>query len=126
MGGLAGAWLAGEGIAIWRQVRSHHHLPVPGQLLAITGLFMGLALIGEAIPRSRTLVTALAWGLDVAGLLNLWPAGLGGQVQTAAAEGTGQGSAGQAAGAGAAAGAAGGGASPAPGGLFFPQQRIGG
>lgn len=89
MRGLTGAWLLGEGIVIWRQVHGHRHLPVPGQLLAVTGLFAVLAGVGSAVPRAAGLVTAVAWGLDVAGVLSLWGQGLGGQVSTAAATGSG-------------------------------------
>lgn len=89
MRGLAGAWLVGEALVIWRQVHGHGRLPVPGQLLAVTGLFAGLALVGDLAPRSAGLVTAVAWGLDVAGVLSLWGQGLGGQVSAAAATGTG-------------------------------------
>jgi hypothetical protein len=86
VGGLAGAWLLGEAIVIWRQVHASHRLPVPGALLGVTALFAGLALIADIAPASRTAVTLGAFGLDVAGLLNIWPQGFGGQVtQTAAA-----------------------------------------
>ena len=88
MRGLTAAWLLGEGLVIWRQRHAAGGLPVPGKLLAVTGLFAGLALVAEVVPRSAGLVTAVAWGLDVAGVLNLWPQGLGGQVGTAASTGT--------------------------------------
>jgi len=87
-GALAGAWLAGTGLVIWRQLRGGQHLPVPGALLAVTGLFAALGIVADVVPASRTFVVVTAWGIDVAGLFNLWPAGLGGQVQQAAATGT--------------------------------------
>lgn len=87
-GALAGAWLAGTGLVVWRQLRGNPHLPVPGQLLAVTGIFAMFGVVADVVPASRTFIVATAWGLDVAGLFNLWPAGLGGQVQAAAAAGT--------------------------------------
>jgi hypothetical protein len=83
MGGLAAAWLLGEGIVIWREVRQSRHMPVPGNLLGVTGLFLGLALIGDIAPASRTVVTLIGFGLDVAGLMQVLPGGLFGQVQQA-------------------------------------------
>lgn len=85
MGGLAGAWIVGMGIVGWRQVRSSGHLPVPAALLAVTGLFAGMALLADISPRARPVITLVAWGLDVAGLFRVLPAGLFGEVQTAAA-----------------------------------------
>lgn len=89
-GALAGAWLLGMGIVTWRQVKGGAHLPVPGALLAVTGLFAVLGVVSDVMPASRTFIVVTAYGLDVAGVFNLWPAGLGGQVQQAAATGTGQ------------------------------------
>lgn len=80
MRGLVAAWIAGEAIVVWRLVHKDHRMPVPGALLGITGLFAGLMLIGEAIPAAVPLITAGAWGLDIAGLLNVLPAGLQGQI----------------------------------------------
>jgi len=88
-GALAGAWLLGLGIVTWRQVKGGAHLPVPGALLAVTGLFAVLGVVVDVVPRSGTFVVVTAYGLDVAGVFNLWPQGLGGQVQQAAAAGTG-------------------------------------
>ena len=64
-------------------------MPVPGALLAVTGLFAVLGIVMDVVPRSGTFVVVTAYGLDVAGVLNLWPQGLGGQVQQAAAAGAG-------------------------------------
>jgi uncharacterized membrane protein HdeD (DUF308 family) len=60
-------------------------MPVPGALLGVTLLFAGLALFADIVPASRTAVTWLGWGLDVAGLFQILPAGLFGQVQKAQA-----------------------------------------
>lgn len=80
--GLVSAWLLGEGIVIWRIVHRDKRMPPPGELLGITGLFALLAAAAE-YRRIAGLVTALAWGLDIAALLNVLPAGLGGQIQQA-------------------------------------------
>jgi hypothetical protein len=83
--GFVAAWLAGMGIVIWREVHASSHMPVPANLVGVTGLFAALALIGDAVPGAQTPVTLLAWGLDIAGFLNVLPAGLFGQIQTTAA-----------------------------------------
>lgn len=95
-GGIVAAWLAGEGIVIWRIVHRDHALPAPGVLLGITALFLAGALAAEVMPRSEPLVLAVLAGLDVAALMNVLPAGLGGQIEqtesaTAKAEGQPQG-----------------------------------
>lgn len=69
----------------WRQVRQSGHLPVPAALLAVTGLFVALGLIAEAAPATSRVVTLTAWGLDLAGLLRVLPAGLFTEVQQAQA-----------------------------------------
>ena len=73
MGGLALAWAVGEGIVIYRQVRLNHAPPIPGALLATSGLFVLLALLAQA-ERARFLATALAWGFDIAAFMNVVPA----------------------------------------------------
>lgn len=108
--GILAAWLAGEAIVAWRIVHRDHSLPSPGVLLGITGLFVAGALVAEWVPASEGLVLATLVGLDVAALLNVLPAGLGGQISqaqqsTASAEGVNLGGGGGTA-AGAAAGAA--------------------
>lgn len=82
--GLAAAWAVGEGIVIWRAVRRSKHLPVPGDLLGITVLFAVLGWVAEYQPLSGP-VTLVAWGLDIAGLLDILPKGLSGQIQKAQA-----------------------------------------
>jgi hypothetical protein len=73
VGGLALAWAVGEGIVIYRQVRLNHAPPIPGALLATSGLFVLLALLAQA-EQARFLAAALAWGFDVAAFMNLFPA----------------------------------------------------
>lgn len=86
MGPLVAAWLVGEGIIIYRSVRGQRHLgpggriinnpypPGPGQLLLSSGVFVLLALLAEA-PSARKLAITLAWGFDLAALMNLWGTG---------------------------------------------------
>jgi hypothetical protein len=81
MGGLTGAWLAGTGIVAWREIRASGHMPVPGALAGVTGLFLVLHVIAEAVPQSRQVVTLLGWGLDLAGLFKVLPEGLFGQIR---------------------------------------------
>lgn len=88
-GALAGAWLAATGLVIWRQVHGNPHLPVPGTLLAVTGVFAILGAAGDAVPAARPVITVTAWGLVVAGVYNLWSTGLGAEAQATAAAGTG-------------------------------------
>jgi hypothetical protein len=71
VGPLVAAWLVGEGIVVYRYVRQQSSPPVPGALLATSGLFVMLALLAEA-PRARFLAYALAWGFDTAAFVNLF------------------------------------------------------
>jgi len=79
-GGLVAAWLFGTAIVVWRDVHVQHRIPAPGQFLGITGLFLALGALAEYTP-AVGLATAMAWGLDVAALFNVLPAGLGAQVE---------------------------------------------
>lgn len=83
--GLVAAWLAGEAIVIWRVVHKSHHLPVPGDLLGISLLFAGLALVSDLFSQATQVVTLTAWGLDIAAFFDILPAGFGGQINEAAA-----------------------------------------
>jgi hypothetical protein len=105
VGGLTGAWLAGTGIVAWREVRASGHMPVPGALAGVTGLFLVLHVIAEAAPQSRQVVTLLGWGLDLAGLFKILPEGLFGQIaKTQASEVAAEGKTGAVGGTGQAAG----------------------
>ena len=85
-GGFAAAWLLGTAIGVYRQVTRSHRMPVPGNILALQAFFAVLALIGDVVPNARRVVTLLAWGLDIAGVLQLLSSGpLSGQVATAQA-----------------------------------------
>lgn len=87
--GLAAAWLVGEALIIWRIVHREHHLPAPGVLLGVSALFAGLAVAADVFPQAEQVIVLSAFGLDIAALFNLWPAGLGGQVTRAASTGSG-------------------------------------
>ena len=72
MPGLVAAWLTGEAIIFWRSWKQDGRFPVPGQLLAASAIFAMLGLLAQA-DRARFLATALAWGFDIAALLNVLP-----------------------------------------------------
>lgn len=55
---------------IYRSFKQDSRAPMPGQLLASTGLFAALGLIGQA-QSARFLAGALAWGFDIAAFMNL-------------------------------------------------------
>lgn len=63
------AWVIGEGIIITRWIRAKAP-PPPGALLAPAGLFLGLAIIAQE-PRARPVVTAFAFAVDLAILLQV-------------------------------------------------------
>jgi hypothetical protein len=70
--GIVTAWLVGEGIIFWRSWRNNHSFPVPGQLVAASFIFILLGLLAES-EKARPLATTMAWGFDIAALLNLLP-----------------------------------------------------
>lgn len=72
MGGIILAWFAGQGIIVYRSVKKDHAPPVPGQMLAATGLFALLAVAAEYEP-ARAAATALAFGVDIAVLMKVLP-----------------------------------------------------
>jgi hypothetical protein len=74
MGPFIAAWLVGEGIIVYRSVKNQKVPPGPGQLLLSSGVFIMLALLAEA-PSARRLAVTLAWGFDIAALMNLWGTG---------------------------------------------------
>jgi hypothetical protein len=72
VGGLILAWMLGEGIIVWRSAYKEHKPPIPGQMLAATGLFALCALLAEYEP-ARGAATAFAFGIDIAVLLKVLP-----------------------------------------------------
>ncbi len=69
MRGVVITWAIGEGIIIYRSVRQKRP-PLPSELLASSGLFVALAVLGEAAP---SLALMLGIGVDVAAYLQLFP-----------------------------------------------------
>jgi hypothetical protein len=65
-------WLVAEGIIFYRAVQKEHHVPMPGQLLAASGVFVLLALMAEASPGAAQLAATLGGGFVMAAGLNLF------------------------------------------------------
>jgi len=72
VGGIILAWIGGMGIITYRSVKNDHAPPLPGQMLAATGLFALLAAAAEYAP-ARTAATAFAFGVDIAVLMQVLP-----------------------------------------------------
>lgn len=72
MGAFVLAWLFGEGLIAWRSASQDHMPPSPRQLLLASGLFAGLAVLGEYGP-ARTVAAGFAWAVDLAVLLRVLP-----------------------------------------------------
>lgn len=72
MGAFTLAWLIGEGIIVVRSVRANHAPPMPGALIASSGVFALLALLAES-DAARPLAVALAYGFDLAAFMNFFP-----------------------------------------------------
>jgi hypothetical protein len=72
MPGIVLAALVGEGIVTYRSVKQDGRPAMPGQLLAVSGVFVLLFFLAEYQP-ARFLAAALAWGFDVAALMNVLP-----------------------------------------------------
>lgn len=81
MGAFVMAWLIGEGIVIYRTIKTQKAPPGPGQLLITSGVFVMLGLLAES-DKARPLAITLAYGFDIAAFMNLFgspPVGAGGQ-----------------------------------------------
>lgn len=72
MSGMLLAALTGEGILMYRNFKQNGGPAMPGQLLAASGVFVMLAFLAAYQP-ARFLATAMAWGFDVAALMNVLP-----------------------------------------------------
>jgi hypothetical protein len=70
--GVILAWAAGMGIITYRSVVKDRKPPLPGQMLAATALFAGLAVISEYQPAAAA-ATLFAFGVDVAVLMQVLP-----------------------------------------------------
>lgn len=75
------AWLTGWGIITYRSIRQDGHAPVPAQLLAASFVFIALGYVHE-FPSARFLASAMAWGFDVAALMNVLPGAVTGGTTT--------------------------------------------
>lgn len=81
MPGIVSAWIVGEAIIFWRNWKQQGAFPVPGQLIAASFIFAMLALLAES-QKARGLATTMAWGFDIAALLNVLPDVLTGGTNT--------------------------------------------
>jgi hypothetical protein len=70
--GVLLAWAGGMGIIIWRAAVKEHRPPVPGQMLAATGLFVGLAALAEYQPAAGA-AALFGFGVDAAILMQVLP-----------------------------------------------------
>jgi hypothetical protein len=70
--GVILAWGLGMGIIVYRAAVKEHRPPVPGQMLAATGLFAAMAALAEYQP-AATAATAFAFGVDIAVLMKVLP-----------------------------------------------------
>jgi hypothetical protein len=71
MRGVILAWGIGMGIIVYRAAKARRP-PVPGQMLAATGLFALLGVLAEYEPAAGA-ATAFALGVDVAVLMQVLP-----------------------------------------------------
>lgn len=69
-------WLTAIGIIVFRQVKKNHAPPVPGSLLAVSGLFVILAVISDAGPQAEKVAALFGAGLDIAAFMNLFETGV--------------------------------------------------
>lgn len=65
------------GLISYRYITRQHQPPVPGSLLAASGLFALLAVVADWEAAAPAAVAA-AWGFDLAALLNVLPASVAG------------------------------------------------
>ena len=72
MPSLVLAWLAGEGLIIYRSYKKDHRPPMPGQLLAASGVFLVLGVMAQN-QKLTTLAGLLGWGFDIAAFMNVAP-----------------------------------------------------
>jgi hypothetical protein len=70
--GVILAWAGGMGIMIYRAAVKDHKPPVPGQMLAATGLFVGLAALAEYEPAASA-AALFGFGVDIAILMQVLP-----------------------------------------------------
>jgi hypothetical protein len=71
MGGIIAAWLIGEGMVIWRWSKAGAP-PTPGALALSSGFFVLCGVLATYQP-ARGVAAGLAFGIDVAALLQVLP-----------------------------------------------------
>ncbi len=76
---LLAEWLAAEGVIMYRAYAREHHVVMPGELLAASGVFMLLALAAEVSEDAGKLAALLGGGFVIAAMFQL--AGKIGQAQ---------------------------------------------
>lgn len=76
------AWLGGMGLITWRGVKQYKKPVAPGQYLAASGVYAVLALVAEYQP-AAPIAALMAWGFDLAVLLQVMPSEIGGAKTTA-------------------------------------------
>lgn len=81
--GILLAWLVGIGVITWRGVAKYHKPVSPGQYMAASGVYVLLAVVAEWQP-AATVATLMAWGFDLAVILQLTPEQVSGPKKTAA------------------------------------------
>ena len=72
MRGVILAWGIGMGIIVYRAAVKEHRPPVPGQMLAATGLFALLAVIADYEPAAGA-AALFGFGIDIAVLMKVLP-----------------------------------------------------
>lgn len=70
--GLLLAWATGIGLVTWRGIKTTHKPVSAGQYAAASGVYVLLALVAEWEP-AAAIATLMAWGFDVAILLQVLP-----------------------------------------------------
>jgi hypothetical protein len=70
--GVILAWGIGMGIIVYRSAVKEHRPPVPGQMLAATGLFALLAVIADYEPAAGA-AALFGFGIDIAVLMQVLP-----------------------------------------------------
>jgi len=66
-------WLVAEGILIYRGFKTNGRPPLPGQLLAASGVFVLLGIIAEFGPGATNLASVFGAGVDIAAAMNILP-----------------------------------------------------
>ena len=63
-------WLVGLGIIGYRAVKQYKTPPMPGSVLVVSGLFIGLAILADTGPDAEKVAALFGAGLDIAAFMN--------------------------------------------------------